>query len=336
MESIQNLGLSGTPILRDLVNRKNEPWALYSQKLTLFYRKAWIELSVCYLMIGLGVATACGIDWATDFSWKVVFFAFPLGLWIGFWFHVLSCFFHEAVHFNLHTDRRWNDWIANLFIAPFIGLEIKSYRETHWQHHRHLGTTEDSETSYFTPLTLPSLLQGMTGLYILNTIARYAKNHQNLNGGLPPKRHQPKIYFFLGLTISFLFHSLVAGLPAIKGFTLGALSWGAGIILFLPLVSRIRQTLEHRSLQADRTIDYSRTPQGPVNRLFGTNLFSRTLGHAGFNRHLLHHWDPRISYTRFDEMEAFLLETSLATEVLSNKTSYWNTFKEMIRHRVNI
>ena len=35
----------------------------------------------------------------------------------------------------------------------------------------------------------------------------------------------------------------------------------------------------------------------------GDGPLASTLGGAGFNRHLLHHWEPKISYTRFRELE---------------------------------
>jgi hypothetical protein len=53
-----------------------------------------------------------------------------------------------------------------------------------------------------------------------------------------------------------------------------------------------------------------------------------TLGGAGFDRHLLHHWDPQVSYTRLPELERFLLNTK-ASAALSAKESYISTFKRL-------
>jgi hypothetical protein len=64
--------------------------------------------------------------------------------------------------------------------------------------------------------------------------------------------------------------------------------------------------------------------------MFGTDFFSRYYGAAGFNRHLLHHWDPEISYTLFDEMEAFIARTPLADKVEEARTIYPDTFKAML------
>ena len=67
----------------------------------------------------------------------------------------------------------------------------------------------------------------------------------------------------------------------------------------------LRQTLEHRNNHKK----YQKSQLCPkdygVNQIFGNNFFSRYFGGAGFNRHLLHHLDPSISSTRFDEFEEF-------------------------------
>jgi hypothetical protein len=72
-------------------------------------------------------------------------------------------------------------------------------------------------------------------------------------------------------------------------------------------------------------------PHGPVNRLFGNGALSRTFGNAGYNRHLLHHWDPAVSYTRFDEMESFLMSTELAKVINGARATYVGTLLTLMR-----
>ena len=94
-------------------------------------------------------------------------------------------------------------------------------------------------------------------------------------------------------------------------------------------LEKIRQTCEHRSLQAKKEIDYTKVEHGPVNRIFGNDFFSRYFGAAGFNKHLLHHIDPSISYTSFKEMENFLIDSNLSNQILSNRFSYLKIFKTL-------
>jgi len=56
---------------------------------------------------------------------------------------------------------------------------------------------------------------------------------------------------------------------------------------------------DSRTSRGGRRIGRKLLPKFPTapDRLFGDDFFSCTFGGAGFNRHLLHHWEPQISYT---------------------------------------
>jgi hypothetical protein len=138
-------------------------------------------------------------------------------------------------------------------------------------------------------------------------------------------------FFFWPIAYAFCVQSAVLFLLFRFISPPAALAWVSGLLLFGSFLSILRQTLEHRSLVAPDGVDFKKVSHGPVNRLFGVDLFSRNLGGAGFNRHLLHHWDPNISYTCFDELEAFLLETAVHDEIERQRTTYWKTFREMFR-----
>ena len=60
------------------------------------------------------------------------------------------------------------------------------------------------------------------------------------------------------------------------------------------------------------------------------DFLSRFFGAAGFNRHLIHHYDPSISYTRFDDFEKFLLSSPAKSEIDKSKTSYLKTFFKLV------
>ena len=73
---------------------------------------------------------------------------------------------------------------------------------------------------------------------------------------------------------------------------------------------------------------------GEVNRLFGNNFFSRFFGGAGFNKHLLHHINPSISYTKFKDLEKKLNENTKYKELLGqSKSSYGGIFFKLFFKR---
>jgi hypothetical protein len=55
------------------------------------------------------------------------------------------------------------------------------------------------------------------------------------------------------------------------------------------------------------------------------------LGAAGFNRHLLHHWDPAVSYTQFDAMEKFMMQTQYRAMIEARRTTYWKALRDFLK-----
>ena len=108
-----------------------------------------------------------------------------------------------------------------------------------------------------------------------------------------------------------------------------AATWLFSMVITDPFLEKLRQTLEHRN--GDKKYNKTSTmSEGlAVNQMFGIGFFSRYFGGAGFNRHLLHHLDPSISSTRFDEFEEFLMRSSCASEINECRNTYWNKFKEL-------
>lgn len=82
-----------------------------------------------------------------------------------------------------------------------------------------------------------------------------------------------------------------------------ALAWVAGVGAVLPFLGALRQLLEHRSLEARGAVDYKAVNRSGYTRLFGAGMLARTFGAARFNRHLLRHWEPSVSYTCFDALK---------------------------------
>jgi fatty acid desaturase len=316
--------LNGAPKLAQLENKTKEKWRDYRSSLTPRYKRVWINILSAHFMLALGVVFFTLIESRLQQTMALFLLVLPLGaLWVGYWLHYLLCFFHEATHYNILSNRRHNDWAANIIIGSLIGLGIKSYRKTHWLHHANLGTPDDTETSYFEPLKLSTLFWDLLGRYQIKTFLRYFKKAES--------KHSKPTNSKWALAITILVHlGIFLGL-SILGYPLTGLMWLVGFFSFYPILNRVRQTIEHRSYQASEAIDYQLVDHGAENRLFGKDLFSRSFGAAGFNRHLLHHWDPTISYTQFDAMEKFILQTNYAAMIEENRTTYWRALREFLR-----
>ncbi len=302
--------LPGSPKLSDLVAADGSRWPALRRSLTPDFGRVRRDLALhlSLLLSGWALYLLAAFQWSGAATWAAAPF---VALWVGFWFLGLPSFAHEAVHYNLHPDRARNDRLAARVLFPFLGISVEGFRRSHWQHHRHLGDHHDTEVSYWQCLDVGFVKRIVSGASF-QAHDRYGESRASLIPAL-------------------LLHGGAVVLPFLLGVPAVGLAWAAGVLWVYPFFHNLRQMLEHRSFDASCDTDYSRVEHGPTNRLFGTDLTSRLFGSAGFNRHLLHHWDPTLSYTRFDEMERFLLQTPLRQELERARTSYPRALGKLIR-----
>lgn len=290
------------------------------------YSVVYRDIAFGYAALIASVAAVVLAERAGAPFWLVT----PLAaLSIGYWIAYLMLFLHEGAHWNLAADPRVSDRICNGLISWWAGLEVSKYRPVHFQHHRALGTTEDSEFSYFFPLNLVFIAKGLLGIRAVEVLLvreRMTKSQDKKSeagaGSVPPERKQA--------LIGALFHLTCIGALALSGNWASAAAWAMGVGAVFPFFGALRQLLEHRAEDARADVDYHVTNHGAVSRMFGDGFVGRTFGGAGFNRHLLHHWEPALSYTRLADFERFLLDTELAGVVKARQTTYCETLLRLM------
>jgi len=285
------------------------------------YGRVWRDIGAGYLaLIGLLVAVVTLDASFPRFWWLIGGLG---GACIGYVLAYLLLFFHEAAHFNLSSSRAVNDAMADLLIGLFTGQSIKAYRIVHMSHHRLLGTTDDTEHSYFQAPGARFVLHSLLGVRALAVIAE-RRSHVTQNTARAPAAAGRNM-----LVAGLLFNLLLLGAAAWARAWSLLIAWPVAVFMVMPTVTSLRQLLEHRSYGAVARTDYAREPHGACTRMFESGFVGSTLGGAGFNRHLLHHWDPQVSYTNLAELEAFLLETEAGPVLRAAKTSYFAAWRRL-------
>jgi fatty acid desaturase len=316
-ENNVGVGPRGFPHLPSVVSEDGVRWVDYRRTLTPRYGVVWRDITVTYVFLLVGLATATA---AERFGWPPWVVVAVTAVWSGYWLHSLFLFGHEAAHRNLAPTRRANDRLGDWLVWLLFGSTTRNYRRTHMAHHAHLGDHGDSETTYHLCMSVLNMLKATVGLHVLEVLLRKAK----------AERKTTRESGVLASARSAVAHlAVVVGLWS-AGAPVVALSWVIGVVSVFPLLATVRTIVEHRRADAACDVDFTTTRHGAVNRMFGTGVIARYFGSAGFNRHLLHHWDPAISYTRFDEMERFFSATPLAAEMDASRTSYGAAVKTLM------
>jgi fatty acid desaturase len=240
---------------------------------------------------------------------------------VGYGVAYLQLFLHEASHYHLARERALNDRLCDAVISWHVGTTVSRYRPIHFAHHRYLGTRSDTENSYFRPLGFRLILATLTGVHALRILVHRRRQLARL----PAAADGPVPRGSSGLVRGILLHGLVAtGAFALSGWP-GPGAWLLGVGAFFPVFATVRQLLEHRSADADPSADYTHQDHGALTRMFGAGPLASTFGGAGFNRHLLHHWEPQVAYTRLGDLERYLDGSSAAPILAARRSQYLRT-----------
>lgn len=288
------------------------------KKIAFHIIAGWIALLAC-IIAGIFINSLENI-------WLKIFLSLVVAVILGFIVNYLSNFFHEASHYNIAPDKKRNDLLANCFLGILQAQHIKHYRQVHWQHHVNLGTPEDTEHSYFDALTFKFFFESLTGIRAIKIFLF----RSNTGAGKKTKDSATKKQKLTMLVAGAAFHLFALFTCIItKQYWLFGI-WLLGFGTFFPFFGSLRQLLEHRGEWAHKEIDYNKTPHGKLSRIFSSNVFASTFGSAGFDRHLLHHLEPQISYTNLKDLEKFLSNTSIAPQLKKQKTTYLKTFIKLL------
>lgn len=315
-ESARGVIGPGGRSLRGVRTADGRTWEDFRRTLAPRWAGVWLDLAIRYAFLAVGFAAAVVAGNGLGLLLVPVF-----GLWIGFWLASIVLFMHEAAHYNLHPDKKLNDRLAQWAVCILIGDEIRRYRAVHWEHHLHLGQPEDTEVSYHYAPTLRCALENLVGIHLWRVFKEHHAGRDARTDAAAVARQR------LALVSGFVLHGAILGAALWAGWYGAAAAWVFGVVVCFPFFSALRNQLEHRSTEAAVGVDYRTTPHGAVNRMFAASPFARAFGSAGFRRHLLHHWDPQISYSRFDDVESFLMQTEVAPEIDAVRTSYMEIWR---------
>ena len=305
----------------EVIDNNGSSYTVFRNNLQPHYLKVTFDIVKGYFFfILIAVATILLNYHFRTFWWIIVPVSSVL---IGYIAAYLALFIHEAGHFNIHPDKKTNDRLASIFLCLPLGLSLKSYRKIHWQHHLYLGTPQDTEVSYFHALTKLFVLETLTGIHLLKTIM-YKEGNDVLT------KEQVKQSRLMLLAGAFI-HLIILTAAFLSGHWPFVIAWILGFGIFFPFFATIRQILEHRDELAQHATDFYKQPHGKVSRLFVHTIISSSFGSAGFTRHMIHHWDPQISYTRLKDIETFLSASEKTTSIIkASKTTYISTLKKLL------
>jgi fatty acid desaturase len=179
-----------------LVSESGTAYAQVQRRLTPRWGVVWRDLTLGWLGLALIILGTIAVSHRSP---GLALTAAAVGaILVGFTIAYLMLFQHEAAHYNIHPNQRWNDLLSNLFVGGIAGMDVQTYRQIHWDHHRHFGGPMDSEISYRDPLNLRLLVESLIGVRTLRVVLM-RERLRGVDTGKPAKsRLKTQFYALLG------------------------------------------------------------------------------------------------------------------------------------------
>lgn len=263
-------------------------------------RKNLRELSVLDPLQGVG---AFAMDWLMVFAAIYLsekffnpFIYILAVLFIGTRQHAIAILSHDAAHYRILNNRKWNVWLTNVLSSYPMFVQLEIYRLSHIYHHQHTNTEQDPDViyqknlpDYQFPMTHKKLLKifaldflGVGMIANFKRAARYALDPE-IKGAVAKDLAETK-----WLRISF-YVTLVALLTVFGGWKLFLMYWLLPLFWVLPAILRLRNISEHYGLSR-------------VNELKGSrdvvcgSVEAWLLAPHNVHLHLVHHLYPSIPF----------------------------------------
>ena len=229
-------------------------------------------------------------------------------LWIGARQHALTVLGHDAAHFRLLPDRRWNDWVGNLacFWPTFVAVE--NYRQFHAEHHRFTGMAADGNRTIWKTHTpagelTPEWSFPKTRAALAMTILRRAFFFtgifwivRGLAAAVILRRSWGQV------AVRLMFYAVIIGALAMAGLlTEFVLYWIVPFCTAHIAYQYIRLICEHSAV-------ISGDPRYALTRTTAARWWERWLiVPRNIHYHIEHHWYPSVPFYNLPALHARLM-----------------------------
>lgn len=268
-------------------------------------------------------------------------FLYLLGvMFIGARQHALLILLHDGAHRLLARSPRVNDLIGELCLAwPFVIVDLRAYRRTHFRHHRFVNTPDDPDWTWKQAARWPWRIETEgEGLWHFPTSGRrlFAILSANLflygfwtairraGGGATHDRQPGERPFMLGWLI---YQAAILGTLYHRGwFPYYALFWLVPMVTWLQLCMLVRGIAEHFA------IDPERRPFGETRTTVATILDKMFLVPRNIGFHIEHHLHPFIPYHALPRCHETYRTSSLYRESAHVTHGYGRVLRECVHN----
>ena len=230
----------------------------------------------------------------------------------------LSLLGHEAIHGNLHKNRRINDWVGRYLCSFPTTISLAKYRRLHFLHHSTVGSDKwdpDRHLYAYFPLSLRHFVaKQLISLVTLKTFISFMSYYTEFPELLQRKRNSRNHLLVLTSKSDFIpflaFFSLLLALCFVFDFYTEVFAfWLVPTLAIIQPYVLLMGGLQHGPIRNDRSGGVSRT-------ITGSKIYMWLLLPCNINFHAEHHYDPTVPHYHLKHF---------SEEIKSSNIPLWRT-----------
>lgn len=242
-------------------------------------------------------------------------------IWIGARQNGLAVMMHEAVHYRLLPNRKWNEWVGEITAWPVL-VTTNGYRQTHFAHHRHVNQPEDPDwqrkqnTQFEYPKPAREILlitlKYWMGYYAIKEIFGI-----NQEAEIPARLKRLRLVFYVTVVLASIVFDFWCGL---------LMYWMVALSTYFLWIIYVRGVAEHFAGIENKKDLLQKT------RHIEANLFERLLFAPNYvHMHIAHHLYPSVPFYNLKKLHDALMKNQDYARRAHVTKGYVRFFKECLR-----
>jgi fatty acid desaturase len=250
-------------------------------------------------------------------------------MWIGARQHALAILMHEGTHYLLFKNRRLNAAVSELLLAWPLFITTRTYRGSHFAHHRHVNTEKDPDLmrkqSSASEWEFPTSWKALGAMLVkdvfgLNTRQLFSDFSDMWEQQETTKKEPVDSYVVARILYYVVVLSAVTYFRVWPAFLL---LWVVPILTWLKMIMRVRSIAEHFAIENDHVYTQSRTTlPSLLERVF--------VAPRNVNFHLEHHLYPSVPFFRLPRLHELLMKDAVYQSKAHVTSTYWGVLRECV------
>ncbi len=248
-------------------------------------------------------------------------------MWIGARQHALAILMHEGAHYLLFKNRRLNAVVSELFLAWPVFITARTYRPSHFAHHRHVNTEKDPDlmrkqsavSEWEFPKSWGALLAllardvfGLNTRQLFSDFSDMWEQKNDRTEGVDSYVVARMLFYLIVVSVVTYFYLWPTFL----------LLWVLPILTWVKMIMRIRSIAEHFAIE-----NVAYTPTRTTLPSFFERVF---VAPRNINYHIEHHLYPSVPFFRLPQLHSLLMTDAVFKSKAHVTSTYWSVLRECV------